>query len=278
MALTYSYLFAPGISGSEERWESLEEVHDCPESPDTCKRTQRSPSAANDVPGSSSAAGKINISKSKSTEARGHTTSASSTAAFGSAFAAGKVNISKITSPRGEKARAGGVRDAVRKNVFFRDEHIVSQGQPLRAGCDWVGCSDSPVRTACSPAATPKRECKYEEKVAAAVRTAKLAAAATRRTSGGQRTCSLQEDSGPARSPLEAPGAVREEMLPNRDIRLGDLMRFFSSVVEIPAPKVDTGLDLVNRSATKSESGEFELSTPRSWIPDRIPTNYIVTL
>jgi hypothetical protein len=67
-------------------------------------------------------------------------------------------------------------------------------------------------------------------------------------------------------------------MLPNRDIRLGDLMRFFSSVVEIPAPKVDTGLDLVNRSATKSESGEFELSTPRSWIPDRIPTNYIVTL
>jgi hypothetical protein len=158
------------------------------------------------------------------------------------------------------------VRDAVRKNVFFRDEHIVSQGQPLRAGCDWVGCSDSPVRTACSPAATPKRECKYEEKVAAAVRTAKLAAAATRRTS------KVQEDSGPARSPLEAP-AVREENS-SRDVpvgRLGDLMRFFSSVVESPAPKVDTGLDLVNRSATKNEL------SPRSCIPDRIPANYIVT-
>jgi len=190
------------------------------------------------------------------------------------------INISKRTSPRGEKARAGGgVRDAVRKNVLFQDEHIVSQGQPLRAGCDWVGCSDSPVRTACSPAATPKRECKYEEKVAAAVRTAKLAAAATRRTSKGH------EDSGPARSPLEAPGAVREEMSlsPKRTdapppLALGDLMRFFSSVVEIPAPKVDTSLDVVNRSATKNESGELELSTPRTWIPDRIPTNYIVTL
>ena len=108
------------------------------------------------------------------------------------------------------------VRDAAERKVFFQDHsrsHPVlkvslsdskssrctsalshSQGQTFRAGCDWVDCDspllsapslDSPVRPASSLAASNRlrRECKYEEAVGAAVRTARLAAAATRRTS-----------------------------------------------------------------------------------------------
>jgi hypothetical protein len=118
-----------------------------------------------------------------------------------------------------DRARAGWgmvVRDTAEKKVFFQDHshsHPVlkvsvsdskssrctsvlshSQGQTFRTGFDWVDCDspllsapslDSSVRPASSLAASNRlrRECKYEEAVGAAVRTARLAAAATRRTS-----------------------------------------------------------------------------------------------
>ena len=133
----------------------------------------------------------------------------------------GKINVSKSTLPHEatdaferDVARSGAgmvVRDAAGKKVFFQDHShshpvsnskssrctsalIHSQGHTFRAGCDWVDCNspllsapslDSPVRPASSLAASNRQrsKCKYEEAVAAAVRTAQLAAAATRRTS-----------------------------------------------------------------------------------------------
>jgi len=131
----------------------------------------------------------------------------------------GKINVSKSTLPHEAKdaferdvARSGGemvVRDAAEKMVFFQDHShshpvsnskssrctsalIHSQGHTFRAGCDWVDCNstllsapslDAPVRPASSLAASDRQrsKCKYEEAVAAAVRTAQLVAAATRR-------------------------------------------------------------------------------------------------
>jgi hypothetical protein len=100
----------------------------------------------------------------------------------------GMIKISKITLPT--------------KRVTFQDQsnsQVYEQGQTLRAGCDWMGCGspllsapslDSPVRPASSLAASDRlrHECNYEEAVAAAVRTAQLAAAATRVAAAARRT------------------------------------------------------------------------------------------
>jgi hypothetical protein len=126
----------------------------------------------------------------------------------------GKINISKITLPPEATdaftrdklpvcseshmtwARSCGgkvLSDAAEKKVSFQGQSNYSQGQTLRAGCDWVGC-DSPLLSApsldvrsdsCLAASVRLHECKYEEAVTTAVKTAQLAAAAaaTRRTS-----------------------------------------------------------------------------------------------
>jgi hypothetical protein len=135
----------------------------------------------------------------------------------------GKINVSKSTLPHEatdaferDVARSGAgmvVRDAAGKKVFFQDHShshpvsnskssrctsalIHSQGQTFRAGCDWVDCNsplisapslELPVRPASSLAASDRlrSKCKYEEAVAAAVRTAQLVAAETRRRHSG---------------------------------------------------------------------------------------------
>ena len=126
----------------------------------------------------------------------------------------GKINISKIRLPPEATdaftrdklsvcleshmtwARSSGgkvLSDAAEKKVSFQGQSNYSQGQTLRAGCDWVGCDSSllsaptlHVRSdSCLAASVRRHECKHEEAVTTAVRTAQLAAAsaATRRTS-----------------------------------------------------------------------------------------------
>ena len=95
----------------------------------------------------------------------------------------GKACISKSTSP------------PERNEVLFRDP------SDSQAGCDWVGCDwpllsapslDSPVRSASSLAASVRlRECKYEEAVATAVRTAQLAARTAQLAAAARHTCFL---------------------------------------------------------------------------------------
>ena len=100
----------------------------------------------------------------------------------------GKINISKSTLPHEttdaferDRARAGGgmvVRDAAEKKVCFQDRSHSQDSQLLSAPS-----LELPVRPASTFAASDRlrSKCKYEEGVAAAVRTAQLVAAATRR-------------------------------------------------------------------------------------------------
>ena len=128
-----------------------------------------------------------------------------------------KVRRPEVTNASGRNRGISGgskvVRDATEKRVFFQDHShshpvsnskssrctsalIHSQGQTFRAGCDWVDCNsplisapslELPVRPASSLAASDRlrSKCKYEEAVAAAVRTAQLVAAETRRRHSG---------------------------------------------------------------------------------------------
>jgi hypothetical protein len=112
------------------------------------------------------------------------------------AFTRDKLSVCSESHMTWARPRGGKVlSDAAEKKVSFQGQSNISQEQTLslRAGCDWVGRDSSlfsapslDVRSdSCLAASVRLHECKYEEAVTTAVKTAQLAAAAaaTRRTS-----------------------------------------------------------------------------------------------